>query len=99
VRNAADAMRTITDHATVVSITSARTGADHLSITVADTGAGINPEDRQRLFDAFFTTKPDGFGMGLAICKSIVERHGGTLSAEPAEPFGSVFRVVLPLRA
>ena len=99
VRNAADAMRTITDHATVLSITSARTGADHLSITVADTGAGINAEDRQRLFDAFFTTKPDGFGMGLAICKSIVERHGGTLSAEPAEPFGSVFRVVLPLRA
>jgi signal transduction histidine kinase len=98
VHNAADAMRGITDHATVLSI-STRREADRVEITVADTGSGIAAQDLERIFDAFFTTKPSGFGMGLAICKSIVERHGGTLSAARADPFGSVFRVVLPCAA
>ena len=98
VHNAADAMRGITDHATVLSI-STRREADRVEIVVADTGSGIAAQDLERIFDAFFTTKPSGFGMGLAICKSIVERHGGTLSAARADPFGSVFRVVLPCAA
>ena len=98
VHNAADAMRGITDHATVVSI-STRQEDDRIEIAVVDTGSGIAVEDLERIFDAFFTTKQSGFGMGLAICKSIVERHGGTLSAARADPFGSVFRVSLPCAA
>ena len=96
VHNAADAMRGITDHATVLSISSARADDGQVAIAVSDTGVGIASEDTERIFDAFFTTKPDGVGMGLAICKSIVERHGGSLRAFRGDASGSVFRIVLP---
>ena len=55
-----------------------------------------NPEHAERMFDAFFTTKPNGIGLGLSICRSIVESHGGRLSVFPAHPHGSVFQVMLP---
>jgi signal transduction histidine kinase len=61
-----------------------------------DTGAGIDPDDMGRIFDAFFTTKPNGMGMGLAICRSIVAAHGGRLWASAGIPHGSIFHVVLP---
>src|SRR6185369_9325782 len=69
VDNAAEAMAEVT-HAAVLRITTA-TGDDGIEITVADTGTGIAPENIDRIFDAFFTTKPGGTGMGLAICRSI----------------------------
>ena len=89
-------MRDVTDHAVVVSVSTASVGDDRIEIAVADTGAGIPDKDMERIFDPFFTTKPSGMGMGLAICKAIVERHGGTMSVSHAVPYGSVFRVVLP---
>ncbi|MBP6678049.1 MAG: PAS domain-containing sensor histidine kinase, partial [Paracoccus sp.] len=67
-------------------------------IEVADSGAGIAPELAGRLFDAFATTKPQGMGMGLKICRSIVELHGGSLTHRPGEAGGTVFRIQLPLR-
>jgi signal transduction histidine kinase len=66
-------------------------------VTIQDTGTGIDEEDRNRIFDAFFTTKPEGMGMGLSICRSIVEAHGGRITALRANPHGSVFQVVLPV--
>lgn len=75
--------------------------ADGLSVylSVSDTGIGIREEDAQRLFDAFYTTKPDGLGMGLAICQTIIEAHGGDLHVVPkssSEP-GSTIRFTLPV--
>ena len=95
VTNAADAMRN-TDPARVLRIESKPFQSDGVEVTVEDSGTGIEPENINRIFDAFFTTKANGMGMGLAICRLIVEAHGGTLSVAPAVPHGSVFRVVLP---
>jgi PAS domain S-box-containing protein len=67
-------------------------------VTVDDSGLGIDPEQVDRLFEAFVTTKNDGMGMGLSICRSIVETHGGILWAEPRDGAGASFRFTLPLR-
>ena len=66
-------------------------------LSVQDTGTGIVPEQAERMFDAFFTTKPKGIGLGLSICRSIVKSHGDRLSVFPAHPCGSVFQVMLPV--
>ena len=65
-------------------------------VAVSDTGPGLPNADPERIFDAFYTTKASGLGMGLSICRSIVEAHGGRLWATPNEPQGAVFRVMLP---
>ena len=67
-------------------------------VSVADTGPGIDPQHTDRLFAAFFTTKPEGIGMGLAISRSIIEAHGGRLWAEKNEPCGAVFHFTLPIK-
>jgi len=95
--NAVDAMRPITDRARVLKVSSKFVSGQGVSIDVADSGTGIEPKNLEGLFEAFFTTKPHGTGMGLAICRSIVEAHGGRLSAAPNEPHGAVFRFTLPV--
>jgi C4-dicarboxylate-specific signal transduction histidine kinase len=65
-------------------------------VSVEDTGAGIRPQDIDRIFNPLFTTKSQGMGMGLSICRSIIEAHGGRLWAAPNTPEGAVFRFVLP---
>ncbi|ATQ43873.1 PAS domain-containing sensor histidine kinase [Caulobacter mirabilis] len=77
-----------------------RTGmnlAGHVQVTVEDTGPGLAPEHLERLFESFFTTKASGMGMGLAICRSIVERHGGGVTAGNGPQGGAVFTIVLPV--
>jgi signal transduction histidine kinase len=76
-------------------VTSARDGTAVL-VAVKDTGPGIDPAQLDHLFDAFYTTKPNGIGMGLAICRSIIEAHGGRLWAAPGEKSGAVFQFTLP---
>jgi PAS domain S-box-containing protein len=70
----------------------------HVLITVRDSGPGLDPRRLNRLFDPFYTTKPQGMGMGLAISRSIVEAHGGRLWAKASEPRGGVFQFTLPMR-
>jgi signal transduction histidine kinase len=71
-------------------------GSNDVEVTVEDSGTGIQQKDIDRIFDAFFTTKSNGMGMGLAICRLVVEAHGGTLSASPVASHGAVFRITLP---
>jgi signal transduction histidine kinase len=65
-------------------------------VAVRDSGPGIDPAHRERVFEAFYTTKSSGTGMGLSICRSIVDAHGGKLWAEANEPRGAVFQFTLP---
>ena len=65
-------------------------------VTVEDSGAGIDPKSTDRIFDTFYTTKSHGMGIGLAICRSIIEAHGGRISASPGILTGAIFQVVLP---
>jgi PAS domain S-box-containing protein len=93
--NAIDAMASVTDRPHMLCVRSEHL-EDWVVISVHDSGTGIAPEHAERMFDAFFTTKPNGIGLGLSICRSIVEAHGGRLSASPVHPYGSVFQVMLP---
>jgi signal transduction histidine kinase len=77
-------------------ISSERNRTDDVLVTVRDSGPGIDPEHIERVFDAFYTTKPSGMGMGLAICRSIIDAHGGRLWAGANEPRGAAFQFTLP---
>ena len=72
-------------------------GAPGLLVTVQDTGVGFEPEQEGKLFEAFYTTKPDGLGMGLGISRSIIEALGGRLRASPNPGRGATFQFVLPV--
>jgi signal transduction histidine kinase len=96
VRNAADAMKDITYRPRVLTVKSEIQPRNDVLISVADSGTGIDPKDIDNIFDAFFTTKSNGMGMGLSICKSIIEDHGGRLWALPNLKYGSVFNISLP---
>ena len=89
--NAVDSMASITDRPHVLRVRSERL-EDWALISVQDSGTGIDPEHAERVFEAFFTTKPNGIGLGLSICRSIVEAHEGRLSASAVHPYGSVFQ-------
>ena len=97
VMNGMEAMQTVTDRQRELVIRSRRDETGRVLVSVTDCGVGISAENADRLFDAFFTTKSSGLGMGLSICRSIVEVHGGRLSASPNEGAGATFKFVLPL--
>jgi signal transduction histidine kinase len=94
ITNAMEAMATV-DGPRVLAISSNLQGDSGVMISVADTGTGIDTEDVQRVFNPLFSTKSGGMGMGLSICRSIVEAHDGTLWVVPNAPRGSIFQFVL----
>jgi signal transduction histidine kinase len=94
--NAIDAMASISDRPRVLRVRSETDESNGVAISVEDSGVGIDPKDADRIFDTFYTTKPQGMGIGLAICRSIIEAHGGRISASSGNPHGSIFQVVLP---
>jgi PAS domain S-box-containing protein len=96
VANAIDAMATVTDRARMLWVKSVIHESDGVLIIVEDSGAGINPDDADRIFHPFFTTKSEGTGIGLSICRSIIESHDGRLSLSSTSNRGSVFEILLP---
>ena len=96
IQNAIEAMEVVNDEQRELQVETGRWGADAIKVTIADTGPGIDSKKSGEIFEAFFTTKSDGMGLGLAICKMIIERHGGRLSVSPARPHGAIFQIILP---
>jgi PAS domain S-box-containing protein len=94
--NGIEAMEPVIDRPRELIIRSGRDGPDQVLLSVTDCGTGISADGAERLFKAFFTTKSSGMGMGLSICRSIVEAHGGRLSASNNEAPGATFQFVLP---
>jgi signal transduction histidine kinase len=80
-----------------VSIASAPDDDNRIVVAVRDSGSGLDEANLDRIFEGFFTTKPEGLGMGLTICRSIVEAHGGRISAATAAPRGAIVRFTLPV--
>jgi signal transduction histidine kinase len=95
VANAIDAMAEVADRMRLLRIES-RERAGNLTVTIEDSGRGLDPGNSGKIFDAFFTTKAEGMGMGLAISRSIIEIHGGRLWAEPRLPNGARFSFSIP---
>jgi signal transduction histidine kinase len=93
--NAIEAMESVHDRPKVLRITSRQDGPDGIVVELRDTGVGLT--DSERAFEPFFSTKTNGMGMGLAICRSIVEAHHGTLWVAPSEGLGTTFCFRLPL--
>jgi signal transduction histidine kinase len=98
VMNAVEAMSTTAEKLRVLAIAS-RLEAEGVTITVEDSGAGIDAKSAEQIFEAFFTTKSTGMGMGLAICRSIIAAHDGRLWASPGHSCGAIFHIVLPVGA
>src|SRR4029077_6184329 len=99
IMNAIEAMSAVTGRERRLTIGARLDQPATLTITVEDTGIGIEPTHFDRLFDPFFTTKAHGMGLGLSICRSIIEAHGGKLLAAPRNPFGTSFYLSLPISA
>ena len=76
-----------------------REGDDRVCLSVRDSGTGVNPQNLEKLFDAFYTTKSGGMGIGLSVSRSIIERHHGRLWAEPNDGPGATFSFSIPGRA
>jgi PAS domain S-box-containing protein len=94
--NALEAMRSVDGHSRELRIRTEARHAGDVLVTICDTGPGIAPENLERVFEPFFTTKSSGVGIGLSICRSIVEAHGGSLRAGANQPRGAMFQFTLP---
>jgi len=100
IANALEAMDAVAGRSSVLTVRSRVVpGSSDIAVTVEDTGVGIGDADSDRIFEPFFSTKAVGTGVGLTICRVIVEAHGGTLAVSANQPHGTIFRVVLPAGA
>ncbi len=93
--NAVEAMSDVDEGTRELHISTGRDASNNVLVTVRDFGPGLDPQSADHLFDAFYTTKPNGLGMGLPICRSIIEAHGGRLWVTANEPRGTVFQFTL----
>ena len=94
--NAVEAMSSVDEGARELLISTGQSRTNGVLVAVRDSGPGIDPEHIERVFEAFYTTKSSGVGMGLSICRSIIDAHGGRLWADANEPRGAVFQFTLP---
>jgi PAS domain S-box-containing protein len=95
--NAIEATSSTSEGVRELLIGTGKDASDAVLVAVRDSGPGLDPEGLGRLFDAFYTTKPGGMGMGLSICRSIIEAHGGRIRASANVPQGAVFQFTLPV--
>jgi signal transduction histidine kinase len=94
--NAIEAMSGMSEGPRELLISTAKTDSEGVLVAVRDSGPGLAPESVDRLFESFYTTKPGGLGLGLSICRSIIEAHQGRLWATANSPRGAVFQFTLP---
>ena len=94
--NAIQSMSGVEDGNRELHISTVSIEPEGVCVAVRDSGPGLSPESLSRLFEPFDTTKPDGMGMGLSICRSIIEAHGGRLWATGCEPRGALFQFTIP---
>jgi signal transduction histidine kinase len=97
IMNAIEAMGEASQGSRELLISSSVAESGSVLVAVSDSGPGLPGASPERIFDAFYTTKASGLGIGLSICRSIVEAHGGRLWATPNEPQGAIFRMMLPI--
>jgi PAS domain S-box-containing protein len=95
--NAVEAMSTVHDRSRELAIVSRQDGSNAVLVEVRDSGIGLDAQRAEQVFEAFYTTKREGIGIGLSISRSIIEAHGGRLWAAPNEPHGAIFRFSLPI--
>jgi len=98
-KNGVESLATISDRVRQLRIRTVMVEPDGVAIRIEDSGCGLDPVARDRVFEPFVSTKPRGMGLGLSICKSIIEGHDGTLLLLPGSPHGAVFEVELPTLA
>jgi signal transduction histidine kinase len=97
ISNAIEAMSLVTDRVRDLRVrTDVVEESSEVVVTVEDSGTGLVGKDKDRIFEPFFTTKSTGTGVGLTICRVIIESHGGSLLASANKPYGTIFRVTLP---
>jgi len=100
IMNAIEAMRATPERFRVLRMRSdIIQDSNQIVVSIADSGTGIGEKDKNRIYEPFFTTKSTGTGIGLTICRSIIESHGGVLQASANRPSGTIFEVVLPIEA
>jgi signal transduction histidine kinase len=97
IMNAIEAMRAVTGSLRELTVSSVLAEPGAMLVAVKDTGSGLDPSFAECMFQPFFTTKPDGLGLGLAICRSIIEAHGGRPWVSPSVGHGSDIRFTVPL--
>jgi C4-dicarboxylate-specific signal transduction histidine kinase len=97
VMNAIEAMSEVREGSRALLISTSESESGSVLVAVSDSGPGLPPANLARIFEAFYTTKSSGLGMGLSICRSIVQAHGGRLWATPNEPHGAIFCMMLPI--
>lgn len=95
--NALEAMSRVGEGTRELLISTGRNASNGVLVSLRDSGPGLNPKNVDRLFEAFYTTKPEGMGIGLALCHSIIEAHGGRMWAGANQPRGAIFQFTLPL--
>ena len=97
-RNAMEAMGEIPGAERRINVSVNSPDVDHVQLSISDCGCGVDESFRDQLFKAFETTKPDGMGLGLSLCETVIEQHDGKLWYEPAKPRGATFHILLPTR-